>query len=56
MHLLRETAAIFWCLSTVTVAAEPRVIVDITKPPVGELRHFWDSTGLWYCKHDETKT
>jgi hypothetical protein len=47
MHFLLESAAIFCCLS-VTVGAESRVIVDIDKPSVGELQHFWDSTGLWY--------
>jgi hypothetical protein len=51
MCLLMESAAISWCLSIVIVWAEPRVTVDIAKPSIGELQHFWDSTGLWYCAH-----
>jgi hypothetical protein len=47
MLILLESAAIFFYLS-VTVGAKPRVIVDIDEPSVGDLRHFWDSTGLWY--------
>lgn len=45
-YLLLESAAISWCLSIVIAWAEPRVTVDIAKPPIGELHHFWDSTGL----------
>ncbi|XP_021935805.1 alpha-L-iduronidase isoform X2 [Zootermopsis nevadensis] len=46
MYSLPKTAAILWCFSIVIVAREPRVIVNIAEPSVGELRHFWDSTGL----------
>jgi len=50
MYILLESAAIF-CYLSVTVGAEPRVIVDLDEPTVGEMRHFWDSTGLWYCAY-----
>ncbi|PNF23475.1 hypothetical protein B7P43_G07722 [Cryptotermes secundus] len=46
MCLLLESAAISWSLPIVIVWAEPRVTVDVAKPSIGELQHFWDSTGL----------
>jgi hypothetical protein len=51
MYLLMEGALISLCVCIAIVRAEPRVTVDVAKLPIGELRHFWDSTGLWYCAY-----
>jgi len=51
IETIRMSAANFlflvWTLSFLCVIVTSQQIVVNTSAPVGELRHFWKSTGFW---------